>query len=82
MITFDGRPLENATVELTPVDGGRATAQTNAHGRLELEEGVAPGEYKVRIIHEISPTRGEETKAKAGTGRNPGGDGSEVKSGR
>lgn len=83
MVTIDGRPLENATVELIPVAGGEtAGCQTSANGRFELEEGVVPGEYKVRIVPKASPTTGEGTKTKGDTGGNAGIDTSEEKSGR
>ena len=83
MITLDGKAVENATVELIPVDGGKdASGQTDANGQFEVEKGVAPGAYRVRIIHKTSPTRGEGTKTKADTGENSGGITHEVKSGR
>lgn len=83
MVTLDGQPLENATVELVPVDGGKtAGGRTNADGQFQLEEGAVPGEYRVRIIPETSPTTGEKTKTKADTGKNSGGDTSEEESGR
>lgn len=82
-ITLDGQPLDNATVEFVPIDGGKpAGGRTNADGQFQLEKGAVPGEYRVRIIPKTSPTTGKRMKTKADTGKNSGGDTSEEESGR
>ena len=43
-VTLDGKPLPNATVEFTPVDGGRpSVAMTEDDGEYELE--YTPGNF-------------------------------------
>ena len=83
MITLDGQPVENVTVELVPNEGGRsATGRTNANGQFELEKGVNPGNYKVRITPEKSSTTVKGPKKKADIGKNSGGDKGELGAGR
>ena len=81
MITLDGQPVENVTVEFVPNEGGRfATGRTNANGQFEIEKDVTPGNYKVRITPEQSSTTGEGAKTKANSEKNSGVDTSDVKS--
>jgi hypothetical protein len=81
IITLDGQPAANATVELVPADGARAaSAQTNASGQFVFEKGVAPGEYRVRFNREASPVTGDGTEANTDAVTNPGGDASKKNS--
>ncbi len=83
MVTFDGRPVENVAVEFVPDDGGQSSAgRTNANGQFELEKGVTPGNYRVRITPEQSPTTVEGPQKKADMGKNSGGDEIELGAGR
>jgi hypothetical protein len=58
VVTVDGQPLANATVEFIPTDGGEARSSydgtTDASGRYELylsasQKGASPGAYTVHI---------------------------------
>ena len=58
VVTLDGQPLANATVEFVPADGGEERSSydgtTDASGRYELyfsasQKGATPGAYTVRI---------------------------------
>jgi len=55
VVTLDGKPLANASVQFLPVGAGRdATATTNAAGEfvmstIDPRDGVFPGKYKVLI---------------------------------
>ncbi|NLF70351.1 MAG: carboxypeptidase regulatory-like domain-containing protein [Candidatus Anammoximicrobium sp.] len=58
IVTLDGQPLANATVEFVPADGGEERSSydgtTDASGRYELyfsasKKGATPGAYTVRI---------------------------------
>ena len=69
-ITYNGEPLEGATVGFTPKEfqsGDRlATGRTDAQGRFELrtigEIGVLPGEYAVVVIkNEMLPGSAERS---------------------
>lgn len=61
-VTLDGKPLPNATVEFTPVDGGRpSVAVTEDDGEYELEYtpgnfGATPGSYQVTITTATTTT--------------------------
>jgi hypothetical protein len=61
-VTFDGKPLDGATVTFHPEakDGKKATGKTDANGNYTLKtdgaEGAAPGKHRVLI----SLKRGEK----------------------
>ncbi len=53
-VTFDGRPVEEGTITLTPTDGhtGPGTGGTITNGRYEIPGNVGPttgGKYRVEI---------------------------------
>ena len=53
-VTMDGKPLPNAIVSFTPLEGGRgSTGRTNENGEYTLiyadQEGALPGKHRVRI---------------------------------
>lgn len=62
-VTLDGKPVENATIILTPKRTGRAAAASIVRGKYSFTEtdGPLPGEFDVRInpnegeIEEIAP---------------------------
>ena len=59
VVTVDGTPLENATVDFYPSNGDRASSgTTNAQGEYELmysatKKGARPGEHTVTIKSEV-----------------------------
>jgi hypothetical protein len=71
-VTFDGEPLEGASVTFTPQSEGHpAFGITNANGRYTLQTilgnpdaGTTPGDYEVAITKlEVLPPRTEEEEA-------------------
>ena len=79
VVTFDGKPLANATVIFTPDDpaGKAATGYTNAAGAFQLAGGAMPGSYRITVIHseptKVPPgtTPNEVKEAMAGKTRKP-----------
>lgn len=71
-VIYQGSPVENATVVLTPIAGNAqgAMGNTDAEGKFSLTtfetgDGALPGEYKVRvfkyeIVDEPDPTSSDE----------------------
>jgi hypothetical protein len=59
VVTLDGQPIENATVDFYPSNGDRGSSGvTNAQGEYTLsysadKKGARPGEHKVTIKTEI-----------------------------
>jgi hypothetical protein len=60
-VTFDGKPLANATVVFVPMakGGQKATGTTDEKGRYQLatqgnKAAIRPGEYKVVITKTVS----------------------------
>ena len=63
VITYNGAPVEGAIVTFTAADGsdGGGSGITDANGRYRLTSpgatnagsGVVPGEYIVRVVHEL-----------------------------
>jgi hypothetical protein len=69
VVTFDGQPLEGATVIFVPSGEVASTAAgpTDAQGRFELTtrspgDGVMPGDYRVTITKKEIPMRPEPNK--------------------
>jgi hypothetical protein len=59
-VTFEGQPLEEATVLFHPTDGSAgASALTDAKGAFRLigtqKDGIAPGEYRVTVSKKEFP---------------------------
>lgn len=54
-VTFQGKPLEGASVAFSPIDMGRAASgKTDATGRFQLtslkaDDGAMPGKYNVSV---------------------------------
>ena len=65
LVTFEGQPLENATVVFAPVSGQRvATGKTNVDGEFILgtfghEDGAILGEHQVTVVARDSVIRDE-----------------------
>ncbi len=68
-VTFDGKPLEQATVMFNPVAAGNgAIAVTNRSGEYALttfvpDDGAVPGEYKVAITKVVLGNASESPMA-------------------
>lgn len=56
VVTYQGQPVENATVVFSPQGAGRAASgRTDAHGRFQLTtlvpgDGLMPGKYQVTVV--------------------------------
>ncbi|MCA8997235.1 MAG: carboxypeptidase regulatory-like domain-containing protein [Planctomycetaceae bacterium] len=50
-ITLDGQPLNNGTIEFTPVENGNPSGASIQNGEFSIpsEKGLPPGDYIVRI---------------------------------
>jgi hypothetical protein len=77
VVTFDGRPLAEATVSFNRVGGGDgAVALTDTEGRYRLttfvpNDGCLPGEYEVTISKiTFSPPASDSPMATSGDPRN------------
>ncbi len=60
VVTFDGKPVENASVSFYPSEGRASSGVTNAEGKYELvftrgRKGALLGDHKVTITTEIIP---------------------------
>jgi hypothetical protein len=71
-VTYQGKPVEGARVELSPqTEGGAAVAtKTDQEGHFELRKKVTPGDYvvvvsKTRVKYSEPPADAESGPAKA-----------------
>lgn len=64
VVTFDGKPVDRATVTFRPASGRVSIGVTDSSGRYALqytgtETGASPGNYKVTITTAIEGSSGE-----------------------